>query len=227
MLKKVCNSLYEKPRPSVLNLILNIIIVFICLVLVAEIIFNAYFTNIYVKGSSMMPTLNGAPISEDGSEILPGGDYVFVDTHAKPTYSDIVVVQTSDGNEKYDIIKRVIAFGGDTVRLDRGKLFIKYAGENEFKEIEEKYVHPEYNDPRLAQNTTDGDHVVADGCMYLLGDNRNDSLDSRKRGDFPLSSLVGVVTEWSISNKGWITAVFTFFEFTLGLYKLNGKVYGV
>ena len=51
--------------------------------------------------------------------------------------------------------------------------------------------------------------------MFLLGDNRNKSSDSREYGDFPVSSLVGVVPQWSIDNKEFTTAVYTYFNFTL------------
>ncbi len=224
MLNKVGKSLYERQKPSVLNLILNIAIVIICLVFIVEIIFNMYFTNIYVKGRSMMPTLTGAPSGTDRSEILPGGDYVFVNTHIAPDYFDIVVVQTSDGSGlPYDIIKRAVAFGGDTIKIDRGQLWIKYKGSSDFTKIDEYYLSEEFNDAGDPKNTY-GEHLVAEGCMFLLGDNRNESADSRDKGDFPLSALVGVVPDWSIKNKGWITSLYTFFEFTMGLNKF-GKTY--
>ncbi len=226
MLKKVGKSLYERQKPSLLNLILDIIIVFICLVFVAEIIFNTYYTNIYIKGKSMLPTLIGAPTGGNKSKMEPGGDYVFVNTHAEPDYFDIVVVQTADNNGiPYDIIKRVVAFGGDTVKLDRGQLYIKYKDSDEFLKIEEDYLSDEYNNAAHAKNTFE-EHLVAENCMFLLGDNRDESADSRDRGDFPLSALVGVVTDWSIKNKGWITSLYTFFEFTLGLNRLSRKLNG-
>lgn len=226
MLNKVGKSLYERQKPSFTNLILNVIIVLLFLTFIVEIVFNMYFTSIYVKGRSMMPTLNGAPVGVNKAEVLPGGDYVFVDTHSSPDYFDIVVVQTVDEvGVPYDIIKRVIAFGGDTVKLDRGQLWIKFKGESEFTKIEERYLAEKYNDASDAKNSF-GEHIVEDGCMFLLGDNRNDSSDSREKGDYSLESLVGVVPQWSIDNKSWITAIYTFFEFTLGLNKLNNKTYG-
>lgn len=229
MLNKVGRSLYERQKPSSLNLILNALIVIICLVFIFEIIFNMSFTSIYVKGESMLPTLVGAPgnAGDKSGELSAGGDYVFVDIHAKPDYFDIVVVKTADEDGySYNIIKRVVAFGGDTVKLDRGQLWIKYKGSAEFKKIEEGYLSEKYNDASNVKNTYE-EHVVEEGHMFLLGDNRNDSADSRERGDFSLNSLVGVVPEWSIKNKGWITSIYTFFEFTLGLNKLKNKSFGV
>lgn len=218
MQNSVGKSLYARPKPSYLNLILNIIIVLFFIAFISEIVFNLVFTNIYVKGRSMMPTLIGAPMTDETS-VLPGGDYVFVNTRATPDYFDIVVVQTETVNasgksSKYDIIKRVVAFGGDTVKMEGGKLFIKYAGDSEFTEIEESYVSPENNDKDLPLNTF-AEHEVQSGCMFLLGDNRNVSEDSRNKGDFAISALVGVVPQWSLKYKSEITAIYTFFEFTL------------
>ena len=229
MQKCVGKSLYERRKPSKLNLIFNIIIIIFLFVIIGEVIFNSYYTSIYVKGESMEPTLNGAP---NTSVKLSGGDYLFVNKHAKPDYFDIVVVITEDYNEegelvKYDIIKRVVAFGGDTVKIDHGQLYIKYKGESEFKEIEEPYLSEDKNKKEDAVNTFD-EHVVADGCMFLLGDNRSNSKDSRARGgkDYPMSDLVGVVPEWSLKYKSQITAIYTFFEFTLGFGGFGSKIYG-
>lgn len=223
----VGKSLYERRKPSYINLILNVIIIIFLLVFIGELIFNSYYTSIYVKGSSMMPTLTGAPASgHSDNSVSAGGDYVFVNTRVKPDYRDIVVVKTSDAqNIQYDIIKRVVAFGGDTVKIDHGQLYIKYKGESEFKEIEEPYLSEEFNTADSAVNTYD-EHVVADGCMFLLGDNRDVSEDSRRRGDFSMTSLVGVVPKWSLKYKSQITAFYTFFEFTLGFGRYGGKIYG-
>ena len=212
MQNNVGKCLYERQKPSYLNSILNIIIVIFLGIFILELIFNSIYTNIYVKGSSMMPTLNGAPsIGEDS--VLEGGDYIFVNTRAKPDYSDIVVVKTSNAQgETYDIIKRVVALGGDTVKIVEGRLFIKYKGKTEFIEVEETYVLPEYND---SYNNYE-EHLVEEDCMFLLGDNRNISEDSRRKGDFHISSLVGVVPDWSLKYKSTITSIYTFFEFKLG-----------
>lgn len=172
----------------------------------------------------MMPTLTGAPSSGLGN-VEEGGDYVFINTRTTPNYFDIVVVKTQDADgREYDIIKRVVAFGGDTVKIDRGQLWIKYKGDSEYSKIDEPYVLDENNDPYNFRNNF-SEHVVEYGCMFLLGDNRDVSEDSRTRGDYPMNSLVGVVTDWSIKYKSIITSVYTFFEFKIG-FNRSIRIFG-
>lgn len=194
-------SLYGRRDRLPFNLIINVLLIaFISVVAFELILFNVRYVNVYVDGGSMLPTLNS-------------GDYVFANTKATPEYGDIVVVEVENtSGRRYYIIKRLIAFGGDTVRLDHGQLEIKYAGEDDFTKIDEEYL--EHYTPDASWNNF-SDHVVAEGCIFLLGDNRDDSKDSRVIGDIPLSALEGVVSQWSFENKSMITVFYTFFKITL------------
>lgn len=208
MLKEVRKCLYTKDK-SKLNIFLNVVIVFVVLVFAVEIAFTLNYSGVYIVHSSMYPTLTGA----DSDDVI-GGDYVYVNKHAKPDYGDIVVVY--DGKGEY-LIKRAIAFGGDTVRLDKGQLYIKYKGQTDFTCVEEEYLDPDCNDPNTKKNNfhSDDGYVVKGGHFFLLGDNRNISLDSRDYGDFPLDNLDGVVTKWSLEHKSFCTAVYSYFKFQL------------
>jgi len=200
----VRDSLYKIERRSPLNILLNVVIVFFCSVLVLELSFNILFTGIYVIDVSMTPTITGARSANSA-----GGEFIYVDKYAKPDYGDIVVVyrETADG-QRGNIIKRVVAFGGDTVELIEGVL--KVNGE----EVDESYLDADYNSPLNLANTF-GEHTVKEGCMFLLGDNRNVSSDSRQNGDYPVENLVGVVPKWSMDLKSFTTKFYTFFNFTL------------
>lgn len=209
----VRSSLYSKNGKSKLNIFLNVAIAIIAIIVAFEIIFSLNYSGIYVVHSSMSPTLIGAE-----SEDTIGGDYVYINKHKKPERGDIVVVYFKGGNEY--LIKRVVALGGDCVKLDKGRLYVKYKGETQFTLIEESYVAPENNSPDLSVNTfhnNDMGYPVPEGHMFLLGDNRNISVDSRKAeyGTFPLSALDGVVTDWSLNHKSFCTALYTFFRFKL------------
>lgn len=214
-LTTVYDSLYGKERRSVTNALLNIIIAFFCVVLAVELIFNSFFTGIYVVNVSMTPTFTGAPVTgyyDDGTEIYgSGGDFIYVSKTAKPDYGDVVVVYRETTNSrgqkvKGNIIKRVVAFGGDTVEIKGGVLILNG------NEVDEPYVDPSRNTPLLNNY---GEHTVKEGCMFLLGDNRNESTDSRDNGDYPQANLVGVVPQWSINVKSFTTAIYTFFNYTL------------
>ena len=212
MLTQVRASLYNKKSNKKLNILLNVLIVLVVLVLAFEIYFTVNYSGVYVVGDSMLSTLTGAP---NNNENEMGGDYVYASKHAKPTYGDIVVVRHE--KEGY-IIKRAIAFGGDRVKLVEGQLWLKKKGEDDFISVEEKYLVPANNNSSNTFCDNDEGYLVPEGHFFLLGDNRNVSRDSRYYGSFPLESLDGVVTKWSLEHKSFCTGLYNYFRFQLPSY---------
>lgn len=213
MLKEVRESLYNKNGKSGLNILLNAVIVIVIFILLFEVLFTINYSGVYVVQDSMRPTLTGA-VNED----TIGGDYIYINKHAKPDYGDIVVVYH---NQEGYLIKRVIAFGGDRVKLVKGQLYIKYKGKLDFELVEEDYINSDYNNGSLPQNTFPRDndgYLVQEGYFFLMGDNRNVSRDSRELGSFPLKNLDGVVTKWSLEHKSFCTALHNYFKFQLPSY---------
>ncbi|MDE7453415.1 MAG: signal peptidase I [Clostridia bacterium] len=210
MMRDVNAGLYNKGGGKKLNIVLNVLIAVVAVLLLCEVIFVTSFTGVYVVDKSMQPTLYGA-ISKD----VAGGDYVYLSRSTKPTYGDIVVVERENDDP---LIKRVIALGGDSLKLASGELYIKYKGTEEFVLVAEPYVLEANNDKNNRKNTfcnTDEGYFVEEGKVFLMGDNRDVSYDSRDMGAFEQEKIYGVVTDWSLRNKKFFTSVHKFFTFDL------------
>ena len=110
-------------------------------------------------------------------------------------YGDIVVfhssMQTEDGDEKL-LIKRVIAKGGDTISIEDGQVYRN--GEL----LEEPYTKDGYTNGGMDET------VVPEGQLFLMGDNRVVSVDSR-------SPQVGFVSEDLVIGKA-VLRLFPFNE---------------
>ncbi len=185
-------------------IVLDVILAIIAVLVVFIIVFAVCFKGVYIIGNSMQPTFTGAIDSD-----TEGGDYVYCNKYRKPSYGDVVIIQET---EEKVIIKRVIAMEGDTVKMDQGTVYIRYAGTAEYTALAEDYVAAENCTPALMVNNQEA-HTVADGCIYCLGDNRDISNDSRQNGDFTLDSVLGVVPGWAISIKGFTTSLYNLVHF--------------
>ena len=186
-------------------MIINIMLIVVIILLLAEILFVSRYTRVYVVGNSMLPTLTGAENSH-----LAGGDFLYADTYARAERGDIIVVSAHDENDNARIIiKRLIATEGQCVELKQGQLFLD--GEM----VEEDYVLPRNNTPELSINNY-GPVTVPEGCIFVMGDNRDVSSDSRgKYGMIAEEDVVGVIAQWSLYLKSFITGWNTFFEYTV------------
>lgn len=202
-LRRANASLYKKASLSVSEIATTVITLFIVFLLVAEIYAMFVYEGTYIKEESMYPTLVGAT-----DEDPDGGDYVIINKYKKPDYGDIVVVY----NERDDknIIKRVVAFGGDTVEMREGVLYLN--GEMQ----EESYLHRENITPGKGINNFPPYEVKA-GYIFIIGDNRDVSVDSRDRmlrniEGFKEDSVKGVVTDWSMAMKPFLTGLYSIFN---------------
>lgn len=146
-----------------------------------------------VEGQSMLGTLHS-------------GDRVIVnklsyDVH-DPRHGDIVVLKdVKQSVEVRDLIKRVIALPGETVEYRNCQLF-----------IDDDRVAEPYLDPVLVGTNHCGDPQsrveVEPGHVFVMGDNRGASLDSRTPtiGQIPYDRLIGraFVVVWPTSDWRWL-----------------------
>ena len=118
-----------------------------------------------------------------------------------PQRGDVVVFKFPEDTRR-DFIKRCVAVGGDTVELRKKQLYI-----NGELQTEPMVIHKDsrvYDDTPavpISSRTRDnfGPFTVPPGTIFCLGDNRDNSLDSRFWGPVPLSYVKGraVLIYWS------------------------------
>ncbi len=183
--KTLYGKYYDDLRSNVaFGVVASILLLVLLLIIVAN---NFIFIKVYVSGSSMYPTLKD-------------GDVVTVNRYAAPNYGDVIIVSGEKENGDW-LIKRAIAFGGDTVRIEDGYVWLKKSGEADFTKLSEPYVAKEgstfWDDPRAKG------YLIEEGQIFYLGDNRTNSRDSRSSfGTCEKSQIVGVVGNFSIKFKG-------------------------
>lgn len=148
---------------------------------IAAVIRFFLFTPIVVDGESMMPTLEN-------------GDRMFVDKIGykigDPERFDIVVFHAP---EKKDYIKRVIGLPGDTLEYKNDQLYING------KAYDEPYLDKykaQINEGTLTEDFTLQDidpklKVIPEGYVFVMGDNRRFSKDSRHIGIVPIEKIIG------------------------------------
>jgi signal peptidase I len=151
-----------------------------------------------VEGSSMLPRLH------DGERIFINKFLYSLDGWPSESFSlgrpvhrgDVVVFYyPNDPSKRY--VKRVIGLPGDMVRIDdEGRVFVN--GE----QLEEPYLSDEYTRLPDAMPTTE----VSAHHFFVMGDNRDNSSDSRKWGLVPEKYICGeaVFRFWPIGDLGLV-----------------------
>lgn len=146
-------------------------------------------------GESMAPTIKNTSFTKD--QMIDKGTYL-------PKYGDVVAYQVIvDEQEIEGNTKRVVGLPGDTVLLDKGKLFIngnpvfdEVVGENDtYVFFREKFEGVEYHvqyrkDSPLLMNSYP-EWLVPENHLFTLGDNRGYALDSMdpNQGYVPIDSV--------------------------------------
>ena len=120
---------------------------------------------------------------------------------------DIIVVYVGDyaefGSTDF-LVKRLIGMEGDSVKCTDGQISIRYAGEESWTILNEEYA---YYTNQLAYDFAE--YTVGEDEVFFLGDNRNNSLDSRyQEGYSRLDTLFSVYDVYGVLLDAPTTDVF-------------------
>lgn len=144
------------------KLLIDVLILGLSIVLL--VVFKICGMIVAVEGDSMYPTFQEK-------------DLLYISKVSNYDYGDIVIIDNQSLGKV--IIKRVIANEGDTVEIDGSSVFV--------------------NDELITEDYVDSDwssyyerDTVPKGCVFVLGDNRGVSLDSRGLGYIEKDTIIGV-----------------------------------
>ncbi|MBR6652561.1 MAG: signal peptidase I, partial [Anaerotignum sp.] len=164
----------KRSMPFVLQLVLLVVMV---------VILRNVMGTVLVKGSSMEPNFNH-------------GDLVFINklstSIGSPDYGDVVICKLDEGSGYENIIKRVIGLPGDEIDIVENE---------EDEDVYDLYVNGEYieedflGEPMMTDGNIEYPFEVPENSYFVMGDNRNESLDSRREsvGAIHKDDLMGKV----------------------------------
>jgi signal peptidase I len=168
-------------KPNLLGVLVDVLETLLLSVVLFFLI-NAVSARIKIDGTSMEPNLHH-------------GEFVIVSKVnyrlGEPERGDVVVFDFPR-NITQEYIKRVIGLPGEEVRVEDGNVYINGTL------LSEPYLKtaPLY----------EGDWVVPDHSLFVLGDNRNNSSDSHNWGVVPMNNIVGeaLLVYWPPSSWGLV-----------------------
>jgi signal peptidase I len=166
---------------------------------VAELVFTAFvafvlvfgFVRPFVVEAYRIPTESMVPTLEVGDRVLASK---FIYRIFEPERGDIVVFDSVDEDDQ-TLIKRVVGVAEDEIQVQGGVLYVN----------DEAQEEPYLNDADQFRSYY-GPTVVPEGHIFVMGDNRGNSADSRVFGPLPLENLKGeaFMRFWPVSKIGTI-----------------------
>ena len=165
-------------------------VITIVMVIIAVFAFRAFLSEpVQVSGESMTPTLL------DKERMFVEKFTYWFET---PQRGDIVICYYPESYREYNptakksdtYVKRVIGLPGETVKITDGHVYVKKVGAADFEMLDEtSYLGDLYI------NLDRDEITVPKGSVFVMGDNRNNSMDSRypQVGPIRISAIVGKV----------------------------------
>ena len=149
---------------------------FLVIVLVAFVLVFG-FVRPFVVEAFRIPTESMVPTLEVGDRVLANK---FIYRFTEPERGDVVVFDSVEGDGQ-TLIKRVAGVEGDEIRVQGGVLFVN--GETQDEPYLNRYVQDE--------SVPYGPETVPENHVFVLGDNRGNSGDSRVFGPVPVENVKG------------------------------------
>ena len=147
-----------------------VIIPLLLMLVVIVLVFYVLFVPSKVDGQSMEPTL------------LSGDRMLVTRGYRVPHRGDIIDIHMTDAGQTTELVKRVIAIAGDTIEIRADVAWVNGVPEPARGQLVQ---------PSFAVNVAP--YIIQQGYLYVLGDNRAVSEDSRFFGPLPLSGAEGKV----------------------------------
>lgn len=196
----------NKPKKNsvgreVLEWVMVIVIALLISMVIKALIFSTYKVNMVSMENTLI---------EGQNLIVYKTGYFF----SQPKHNEIIVFMHEEGKLKglfkylpgrnpgeVDYIKRVIGTPGDVIDIKDGSVYRKSPGDSDFKKLEEPYVKG-ITDSKGMQLP----YTVEKGKLFVMGDNREQSLDSRQIGPVDINAVIGKATIriWPFSKFGGI-----------------------
>ena len=159
---KQADNEQEEKKSSPLREILDFLAPIIIALVIAMILKYVVFANAIIPTGSMLNTIH-----ENDRVIASRLSYKF----NEPERYDIAIFKYPD-NEEQLFVKRIIGLPGETVSIQDGTVYI-IGQDGKITQLEDSFVSPENKDHY------NGTFVVPEDCYFVMGDNRDNSVDSR------------------------------------------------
>lgn len=183
-----------KKKNELVEWLKALLIALILVVLIRWLLFQPFI----VQGPSMQPNF------VTGQKLIV--NEILYDIR-KPERGEVIVFHVP--SEGRDFIKRVIAVAGDTVQVEGDKVIVngKPVSETYIQEaIDEAHAEDRLYNSLNFPNSDFPDGKVPEGHVFVMGDNRSNSTDSRMIGYVPLEDIIGRadLIFWPLKDIGFI-----------------------
>lgn len=199
---------HVEQKSAALSFLWELPILVLVALVVAVIIKTFLFQAFFIPSGSMIPTLEISDrvlvnklAYEFGGEPRRGDVVVFDSPFASDDVQESLVQKVTRNvaealgmhtGSSEDLIKRVIAVGGDTIEIADNQVLVNGV------RLDEPYLAPTATMPDF------GPEVVPEGHVFVMGDNRSRSQDSRRFGPIPQEDIIGraFVRVWPVDRWG-------------------------